>query len=884
MTLTIEQEVDEAQPQFDLRTLMFTDVEGSTNLLQMMGDAYGPALRRHQEIVRACLSEFGGEEDGTLGDSFLALFENASHALAAAINVQRRLAAEPWPNGADLRVRIGLHEGTVQKFGGQLVGFDLHLGARIASAGHGGQVLISRSAYRALGPNDFERWNVLARPLGPHRLKDIRYPETLFDITDPNIDLKFPPIRTVGTRVTNIAAPRGPIIGRDAEIDEIRGLLHSHPGRLITITGTGGSGKTSVAERVVALEMDDFEGGAYHIDLSGLDEPGLVMASVAREMGVRDFPGRPVELDVASAIGNRRMLLILDTFEHVIDAAVIVGDLLAECPELRIIVTSRLDLNIAAEKTFALMPLGLPDESGELAEESAGVQLFLETAKSVLPEFDLTDDNRATIATIVRRLEGIPLAINLAAARLALLSPDQLLKRLDSKLKLLRSSRQDAGRHQTLRQAIDWSDGLLSEAERQAYQHLSVFAGGFRLDDAEDFLDEAGIDVDPLEAIESLTRKNLIHRRIINGVPRFGMFDMIREYAADALEKTGVQDAALATYTDHMVRLAEKHGAHALKQDQRGHVMRLSEETDNIRHTMRHAIDTGNIAAASRVIKALYWYWISQGLFTEALRWIDEAADLAARLGESEHAAGVHMAAAYAKAMAGDYAGAYPHGRDAEQMYQTAGNTDATHQSALIHAICGAASGNIEDPSETLMNCIGYMQERGDTYFHALTLIIMGEGARMEGEKAGAEECYSGALELLATEGNTFWPGLLKQNIAHFRLSQGKADEALELLQTAFDLGNEYDYPIVMNLCVAGIGGVALAHEDAETAARFLGAVEANMAKIGAAFEPTDMADIEGYVSTAKAALGEDAYATAAAGGAGENWDSMKSEARNYGL
>lgn len=862
------------------KTLLFSDIEGSTQLVAQLDAAYGPALQRYQAIVRDNLAQFGGLEDGTQGDSFLALFEDPGDALGAAITIQRTLQDENWPNGADLRARMGLHDGALQSFGSQLVGFDLHLGARIASAAHGGQILMSRSTFRALTGGHFDQWGVAARPLGQHLLKDIRYPEALFDIADPELDLTFPPVRTAGTRKTNITSQRGPIVGRDDEVASIRDLLRTHPGRLITVTGAGGMGKTSVAERVAALEIENFDGGTFFVDLSGLDDADLVFASVAREMRVRDFPGRPIEIDVANAIAGDRTLLILDTFEHVTDAAIAVGNLLSECPKLRVIVTSRVALNITAEKTLALTPLTLPSADADDAATSSAMALFLDLAAAA-SDFAPTDANRATIAAIVRKLEGIPLALNLAAARLAMLTPDQLLERLDSRLKILSTSRPDAGRHQTLRQAIDWSDGLLTESERRSHQRLAVFAGGFQLDDAESFLAKVRVEVDVLDTVDSLSRQNLIHRRILNGVPRFGMYDMIREFALDKLRDAGDLDAALAAYADHVVETCESHAKHALNEDQRDHVQRLGDEVVNIRTVLRLCLDGEQISGVSRIIKALYWYWISQGIFTEALRWIDEAVALADRLGGCAHAGGIHMAAAYVKAMAGDYGGAYPHGRDAEALFDAAGDVDAKHQAALIHAICGAASGRIEDPSEALMTCISYMQERGDTYFHSLALIIMGEGARMEGDRSDAEDCYVSALALLAEERNSFWPGLLNQNLGHFRLAVGDANDAAALFCKAYDLGHAYDYPIVLNLCVAGFGGIAIARGEAETAARFLGAVAANMARIGAAFEPTDRADIDGYVAAAKDALGG-AYDAAAAQGAAATWDDLRAEARAY--
>lgn len=862
-------------------SLLFSDIEGSTTLLQHIGDDFGPLLRRHQAIVRENVERFGGREIDTQGDSFFILFRTAAEAVGAAVAIQRALAAEPWVRGVDVRVRIGIHDGVVRMLEGQCVGLDVHRAARICAAGHGGQIVLSRSAAKEIPEAELERSGVRLRRLGRHRLKDIRYPEDLLDVEDPTLDCDFPPLRSLGAHRTNIAAPRGPIIGRDTEVAEILRLLDEHPGRLVTVIGTGGTGKTAVAERVASLAMDRYSDGIYFVDLGPVGEADLVLPAIAQAMGVRDFPGRPVELDIAASIGESRQLLVLDTFEHVLGAAPGVARLLADCPQLRMLATSRATLGLSAECEYPLEPLALPEPDAAHPEETAAMALFVERILAADPQFTLDDTNRQTVAEIVRRLEGIPLALELAAARLKLLTPAQLLERLTARFQMLRSSRREVQRHRTLREAIDWSNDLLDEEERTVFQRLSVFSGGFKLDDAESvLLFCADLDVDVLEAVGSLVSKSLVHRKLVNGEPRFGMYDMIRDYALEAVRKDGALEDMQRCHLECYTRIAEESGAMALNRDQRRHVIRLTEEADNLRAAFRFALESGDVEACGRLALALHWYWISQGLFTEGLSWLSQSAELASRSQGSDAAARIHLATAWTKACAGDYLGAFPHGRQAEEGFAALGHTDREKQAALIHAICAATAGELEDPGPVLMRCLEHMQQTGDDYFTALGLIVLGEGARMEGERQAAEECYGNALAILDRIGNTFWPGLLKQNIAHFRLASGDADAAVALFAEAYDLGEEFDYPIVVNLCVAGFGGVALARGDAATAARLLGGVDHNMGIIGASFEPADKADIDGYVTRTREALGDAEYDRLAAEGAAQSWDTLRAGAR----
>lgn len=856
--------------------LLFTDIEGSTNLIQTLDEAYPALFLRHQEIVRTGTADHGGVVVDTQGDSFFVLFDVLPDALAAALSIQEAIAREDWGNGVRLRVRMGLHHGMVRVIEGNRVGLDVHRAARICAVAHGGQIVLSREASEGLEPADIDRLGIGLRDLGRHRLKDIRFPEALFDVIDPANPAVFPELRSLGARNTNLASLRGEIIGRDVEIAEARRLLATHPGRLVTIVGAGGSGKTSLAERVASLSLPDYPEGVYFVDLGSVGEPGLVFPTVANALGVRDFPGRAVELDIAAAIGDSRQLVVLDTFEHVLPAAEGLARILGACPELRLLVTSRATLGLAAEHAFPLEPLALPVAGDSAASADGALRLFIERAREVDPGRVLDAATTATFVEIVRKLEGMPLALELAASQLRILSPDQLLARLETRLKLLRGGRRDLARHRTLRDAIEWSDNLLEASDREALRQLAVFQGGFRLDDAEAVLDGP----DALEAVGALVGNSLLRRSSVSGEPRFTMFDMVREFALEEVAKSDGLAAAQRRHLAHFAGIAETSGAMALHRDQRRHILRLAEEADNWRAALRFAIETRDIEAVARLVQSLHWYWIAQGHFTEGLSWIERAVELARSMEPSVAAATVERVACYTKAAAGDYVGAFPHARDALAAFEALGHEDGRQQAALMHAVSAAASGEPVDPMPAIVGAIEHARDRGDHYHMALGLIVLGEFARFGGDRAAAEEQYRAALAILERIENIFWPGALWQNIGHFRVKSGSADEAAALFADAYDLADEYDYPMMIALCVAGFAGVALLRGEDVVAANLLGAVERHLDKLGARLEPADKADIDAYVEQVRERLGEAAYAAQADAGAEADWDEIRARAR----
>ncbi|MET1232036.1 MAG: adenylate/guanylate cyclase domain-containing protein, partial [Candidatus Limnocylindrales bacterium] len=507
-------------------TFLFTDIEGSTRLVERLGTtAYTDVLERHQQLMRAALAATGGREIKTEGDSFFVVFRSAPSAVEAAVTAQRALAAEPWPDGVAVSVRMGMHTGEgVVAPDSDYVGLDVHRAARIAGAGHGGQVLVSGTT-RALTETSLPA-GVTLRDLGEHRLKDLSRSERIAQLAIAGLPDQFPPLRTLDATPNNLPILPTSFVGRVHEVAEARRLLTTT--RLLTLTGPGGTGKTRLALQVAAESIEDFPDGVFFVPLEPVSEGVLVAPAIAACLGVREGETTIAER-VADYIRSRRILLVLDNFEQVMDAAALMGDLLKAGPDLRLLVTSRSPLHVYGEQEYPVPPLGIPDPANlpqlEAMAQYEAVALFIARAMAAKPDFAVTNENAPAVAAITARLDGLPLAIELAAARVKLLNPQAMLPRLESRLALLGGGARDLpARQQTLRGAIDWSYGLLDEAQRSLFARASVFSGGFDLEAAEAICGPAiggGPFLDVLDGLGDLADQSLVRQLEEHDLVRF---------------------------------------------------------------------------------------------------------------------------------------------------------------------------------------------------------------------------------------------------------------------------------------------------------------------------------------------------------------------------
>jgi predicted ATPase/class 3 adenylate cyclase len=607
-------------------TFLFSDIEGSTRLLTHLGDRYVEVLAEHHRALRAAFGEYDGREIRTEGDAFFVVFVRARDAIAAAAAAQLALASSPWPGGTEVRVRMGLHTGEPAVQLDDYVGLDVHRAARICAAAHGGQVLVS-SVTRELVGGDLPP-AVTLRDLGEHRLKDLERPEHLFQLVVGDLPADFPTLRvsSPGPRATG-ALPSVPnrTIGREADVAVIADRLRAEDARLLTLTGSGGVGKTRLALEAARVVQADFADGARFISLAGVRRTNDVPAAIVQGLGTAMLTGETPEQAVTRYLSAKHLLLVLDNLEHVLSAGGFVSRLLSACPGLRVLATSREPLALAVEKCLPVAPLGLPPEevSGDALARVPAVELFAERARARDPGFALAAGNAAAVAEICRRLDGLPLAIELAAAGCGLLSAGEIAEHLDAALtRLGRGPRDAPARQQTLRATIDWSHRLLDGDEQVCFARFAIFAGGATVEAAEE------ITATGIETLARLVTKNLlVPLRGQRASTRVVMLETIRAYAAERLAAAPDRDAVHERHYRYFLALAQEHGSEEALWSPQGndHVARLDAEINNLHVALAWAVDRPNAEPALAMTAALGRYWQMRGRNADAVAWIDRA-------------------------------------------------------------------------------------------------------------------------------------------------------------------------------------------------------------------------------------------------------------------
>ena len=611
-------------------TLLFTDIEGSTSLLAQVGEHYPAVLTEYRHLLRTACRQWNGHEVDTQGDAFFAVFARATDALSAAVQIQRAIAAHLWPNEVIVRVRMGLHTGEPQLSAEGYVGLDVHRAARIMSAAHGGQVLFSQTT-RDLVDHELPD-GVSLRGLGAHRLKDLEHPHPLYQLVIANLPATFPPLRTLDTHPNNLPVQLTTLIGREQEVATVQKLLLREDIRLLTLTGPGGIGKTRLGLQVAAELSDHFTDGVFFVNLAPLSDPALVIPTIANTLNIKESAGQSPLDQLKVALGDKHLLLLLDNFEQVLNAASQVNELLLASPKLKIIVTSRAVLHVRGEQEFAVPPLAVPDSSHvtdlvALSQYEA-VALFISRAQAVKPDFQLTNANAPAVAAICARLDGLPLAIELAAARIKLLPPQALLSRLSQRLQVLTSGARDVpARQQTLRNTIEWSYNLLNVEEQCLFRRLSVFVGGCTLQAAE-VLGNAGNDlrIDVLEVVTSLLDKSLLqHVEQTNGEPRLMMLEMVREYALEALVASEEMEAIRKAHAAYYLILTEQAEPELRGPQQAAWLDQLERDYNNLRAALQWLLEQGEQEQALRLGSALWRFWDMRGPVREGRDFLEQA-------------------------------------------------------------------------------------------------------------------------------------------------------------------------------------------------------------------------------------------------------------------
>ena len=601
-------------------TFLFTDIEGSTRLWEKSPEAMSAALVRHDEILASAIETRDGFVFKRVGDAFCAAFPTAADALEAALSAQRSLLDEEWGEEiGTLRVRTALHTGAVEERSGDYFGPPVNRVARLLSAGHGGQTLLSLATQELLGDKLPE--GVSLRDLGERRLKDLFRPERVFQVLAPDLPSRFPPLMTLDARLNNLPAQPTPLVGRERELREVAGLLRREAVRLLTLTGAGGRGKTCLGFQAAAELLDEFEDGAFFVPLVTITDPELVASAIAGPLGLIESADQPLAESLEDHLKAKELLLVLDNFEQVVEAAPLVGELLATCPRLKVLATSRTVLRVYGEREYPVPPLALPDPRRpppvEALAEYEAVRLFIQRAQAAKVGFEVTNENAPAVAEICVRLDGLPLAIELAAARVKLLPPEKMLDRLGSRLKLLGGgARNLPERQRTLRGAIDWSHALLGEEERTLFARMAVFVGGCTLESAEEICDAEGdLGMDVLEGVGSLVDKSLLRQEEdTEGEPRFVMLETIREYASEKLEESGEAGELRRLHAEHFLTLAGEAEPELTGPEQLAYFRRLETEHGNIRAALSWSLEEGgDTELGLRLAGAIHVFWVYRG-------------------------------------------------------------------------------------------------------------------------------------------------------------------------------------------------------------------------------------------------------------------------------
>jgi predicted ATPase/class 3 adenylate cyclase len=606
-------------------TFVMTDIEGSTRLLQALGDGYPDLLATHYRLIGDSCAGAGGTLVSTEGDGMFVVFSDASAAVRAALDAQRRLAHHAWPHDAVVAVRMGLHSGEGRLLGTTYVGLDVHRAARIAAAAHGGQIVLSDTT-RALAAARLPP-GVELRDLGEHRLKDLEGAERLFQLIAPEVPSDFPPLRSLKGLVRDLPTQLTSFVGREREKNELLELLRAN--RIVTLTGPGGTGKTRLSIEVASAYVGPVDESVHFVALAPISDPELLVPTIAATLGVREIASRSIRDSLVEQLQERSTLLVIDNVEQLITAAPAIGDLLAAAPKLKALVTSREPLRISGEQEYPVPPLEVPDTyPGAPLEELLSfdsVGLFVQRARLVRPAFELSAANAAAVAEICARLDGLPLAIELAAARSRLFDPYDLLTRLDRRLTFLAGGRDVSERQRTLRGAIDWSHELLDEAEQLLFRRISVFAGGCTVEAVEAVCAPGEPDLDVVEGVSSLHDKSLLRRdeAVLDGM-RVSMLETIRQYALERLDASPEAAEIRSRHAVFFLDLADRASQHARGPDGRQWLDRLEGELDNFRAAIRWAIDSGDLDPGLRLAAALDPFWIFGNHQREGRRHLDD--------------------------------------------------------------------------------------------------------------------------------------------------------------------------------------------------------------------------------------------------------------------
>lgn len=908
-------------------TFLFSDIEASTGRWEKNAEQMKIAFRCHEQIMRASMSEHGGYVYKMIGDAFQVAFNTALDALGAAISAQRALHTETWGDLEPLKVRMALHTGVVEERGDDYVGPLLNRAARLMNAGHGGQVLISQATFELLRdvlPND-----VIVRDLGAHRLKDLARQEHIYQLEALDLESVFPPLRTLDSHPNNLPLQMTSFVGREREFDEVKHLLEIS--RLVTLTGSGGAGKTRLALQLAADLVDEFDHGVWWVDLAALEDPELASQAVAGVLSVRDETQRPLLETLGEHLRNKHLLLILDNCEHIIESCACLADeLLRASLGLRILATSREALRISGEHTYPVLSLNTPDPAHlpdlERLYQYDAVRLFIDRAVAVSPSFSVDNNIAPTVAEICYRLDGIPLAIELAAARVGVLPIEMVLARLDDRFRLLsRGDRSVLPRHQTLAAVIDWSYNLLRDDECTLFRRLGVFVGGWTIEAAEgvccgDRIEKCNV----FELLTSLAEKSMVQIDQTTHDNRYRMLETVRQYALHKTISDGEIEPIKKRFVKYYLNLIEEGEQRAHHESESAIPKLLAVDLENFRAALHWTIQNPATYedAGLRLAGSLWTVWWTIGYLNEGREWLDKAIRVFQSVGAPRAKALTN--AGCISWQQGDYKIAEKYFCEAIDIYQNTavkdreGLANATHmyghvvfdlqdyaqarnyfeQSLMIfREIDNKANivtlesdvGNIDyhvgdyhSAKEKYIECLEISREMGDRALIAANLLRLGNIYRLESDYEKAGDLYN---ESLVITREMEWNLELASNLhrlGYVSQSRGDFQAAAELFSESLDMQQEMGNKQGIAECLAGLAGLAVVCGKVKEGIRLYAAIEAYLEEFSVPLGPADRAEWERDLSTAKNLLDKKEFHKHWTEGVEYSPDQMIFDAKNF--
>ena len=846
-------------------SFLFTDIVGSAGLWEKFPAQMGSALARHDALIRAAVDTHGGHVFKTVGDATYAAFQAPRASLEAAIDAQHALAAEDWNDIGTLTVRMGIHVGAAEFRDGDYFGGTLNRVSRIESAAHGGQILLSRIAVELLEDEPLDA--ISFKSLGSHRLRNLDRPEHLYQAVVPNLAESFPPPRSMEALPNNLPVQTTSFVGREKQLEDVKRLLENT--RLLTLMGTGGTGKTRLALETGAQLIDEFRDGVWLVELALFTEPERVVEAVAAAVGAREEPERPLRATLVNFLRSKTILLLLDNCEHLLSTiSVLAAELLRSCPRLKILATSRHSLGIGGEAAFYVPPLEVlevrsedfraPDFAQRLSQYEA-VKLFIARAVAVRPDFVITNANAPAVAEICSRLDGIPLAIELAAARVKLLNVDEIASRLDNRFRLLRGGHRDGLPHQqTLQALIDWSHDLLSEQERIAFRRMGVFAGGRTLEALEVVCSGDGIEeFEVLDLLQQLVDKSLITVERDGKNSRYTMIESVWQYSREKLEASGEAQPMRDRHLNYFLAFAEEAAPHLDGPDQKAWLDRCRSERFNIRFATEWAIQSQKVEAGLRLFSALDRVFEVRSNLAEAWEMARRLLALPDDDVAPKYRADARLAVGRLAWAADRYDEGHRYYAEAQQIYDAIGDEAGSAVADMLMGFLDRGNGNLESAERRFQRALDVGRKSQRSYLEAGGLSGLGSIAMDRGDLAQARQLKEESLAIYERFGDHWIIGLILGGITRVAIAQEdypRAESALaEWTQITRELGNRWILPEILD----SHASLALAANQPKRAARLFGASEAIREHLGAQLLGSEKTEHEASLARLKAILSE---------------------------